>query len=197
MGILRLHIGPRGSYYYFKDKIIGHLSSGKKETFLYFLPVNRALRYFKKDLVLTTDCKAVIDPPVYTFRSFFQHLYKYFPQKKRIISQPMRLLLIDHILRENQAQLRYFNAQQMLGNGLVMKADQMVEEFCQFGYRTDDFIEPPPAAESKFTDFGFLITELYRIYGDQLIDESSLIGELTHELDADLLKNIYPDLEKI
>jgi len=86
MANLRLHIGPQGSYYYFKDKIFRHLASGEDDAYLYFMPVNRAVRYFKKELLSTGKKNAILDPLIFIFLSFIQKIYYLFPQKKKVIS---------------------------------------------------------------------------------------------------------------
>ena len=197
MGSLQLHTGPRGSYYYFKNDILDLLSTGQKESFLAILPVNRAVRYLKKELVSIIKNQALLDPPIYTFGSLTQRLYQLFPQRKKIISKPMRLLLVNHLLRSAQPGLNYFQSQWNLGNGLVQKVEGMVEEFYQFGFRPEDFSEPPPTAEIKYQDFGYLITELFQIYADRLIDEAALLPEVVNRIDARILQEFAPDLKKI
>ena len=108
MGKLTLHTGSTGSYYYFRDKILKDLATNNEPFFLYILPVNRAVRYLKKQLVTGIESKALLDPPVFTFRSFIRDLYDHFPEKKKIISPSMRLLLLQHILRTGDNQLDYF-----------------------------------------------------------------------------------------
>ncbi len=197
MGNLKLHTGAQGSYYYFKDKIFGHLDSGEDDAYLYFMPVNRAVRYFKKELLSAGKKNAILDPPIFTFLSFIQKIYHFFPQKKKVISPSMRLLLLENILNTDREHLNYFRDQGSLSDGMILKADRMVEEFFQFGFRPHNFREPPPTAEPKFSDFEFFIRALYKIYGEQLIDESSLIVEVVNQLDADFLKDIFPNLKVI
>ena len=108
MGKLTLHTGATGSYYYFRDKIFEDLATNTEPFFLYLLPVNRAVRYLKKQLVTGVQNKAILDPPVFTFRSFIRDLYDQFPEKKKIISPSMRLLLLQHILSTRDKQLEYF-----------------------------------------------------------------------------------------
>ena len=197
MGKLTLHIGPRGSYYYFKDKVKEDLALNDQNSFLYLLPVNRAVRYLKKQLVSEIEKKAILDPPVFTFRSFLLDLYNHFQEKRKIISPGMRLLILQHILNKNDTPLNYFPGHGTTGNGLVLKAERMVEEFFQFGFGPDDFKEPPPSAEKKFSDFAFLINEIFNLYQDKLTDDSSLIGEVLTLTDGKIIKGYYPALKKV
>jgi len=197
MGKLTLHTGATGSYYYFRDKIFEDLATNTEPFFLYLLPVNRAVRYLKKQLVTGVQNKAILDPPVFTFRSFIRDLYDQFPEKKKIISPSMRLLLLQHILSTRDKQLEYFPDQGTIGNGLVLKAERMVEEFFQFGFRPGDLREPPPTAEKKFSDFNFLINEIFDLYQDKLTDESSLLGEVLTIVEPDIIKHYYPGMKKV
>jgi len=187
MGKLVLHTGSKGSYYFFKDKILEDLATNNEPFFLYLLPVNRAVRYLKKQLVTGLEHKAILDPPVFTFRSFIKNLYDHFPEKKKIISPQMRLLLLQHILNTHDKHLDYFPDQGIIGNGLVLKAERMVEEFFQFGFRPEDFEKPPSTADKKFSDFSFLINEIFNLYQDKLTDESSLMAEVLKIIDSAML----------
>ena len=197
MGKLTLHISSHGSYYYFKDKIIKYLSADTQARFIYILPVNRAVRYLKKKLAAEFRDKSVLEPPLFTFRSLFKYLYNYSPAKKKIISPAMRLLILEHILNQNKNCLNYFPHHMTFGNGLIIKAESMIEEFFQFGFRPEDFNNPPPSAEKKFADFGYLIRGISNNYQDRLIDESSLISETIHLLKENIITASFPDLKTV
>jgi len=195
MGSLTLYIGSRGSYYHFKDKALEHVSRNNAESFLYLLPVNRSVRYLKKKLAAETKQKSILNPQVHTFRTFIRDLYRHFPEKKKIISPSIRLLFLQYILNNRENQLQYFQSHGAFGHGLILKSDQMLEEFFQFGFRPGDFNEPPLTAENKFNDFSFLINSLFDIYQNNLIDESSLISETAVYINEDILKDVFPELK--
>jgi ATP-dependent helicase/DNAse subunit B len=197
MGKLTLYTGSLGSYYYFKDKALEHLSGSDPDSFLYLLPVNRSVRYLKKKLVAETGPKSLLEPLIFSFRSFIRDLYNHYPEKKKVISPSMRLLLLQHILNKEEHDLSYFQKSDIFGNGLVLKADQMLDEFFQFGFRPGDFTKPPSTAEKKFSDFSYLITTLFDVYQNKLIDESSLLGETFSFLTKDAIQDYYPRLSKV
>ena len=197
MGKLTLHTSSHSAYYYFKDKIIEYLSADTQGSFIYLLPVNRAVRYLKKKLVAEFRYKSVLEPPLFSFRSLFKYLYNYAPVKKKIISPAMRLLILEHILNNNENRLNYFPHHMTFGNGLIIKAESMIEEFFQFGFRPEDFKNPPPFAEKKFADFGYLISGISNSYQDRLIDESSLISEVIHLLKENIIPDAFPDLKTV
>jgi ATP-dependent helicase/DNAse subunit B len=197
MGKLTLYTSPSGSYYYFKDKALEHISNNEPDSFLYLLPVNRSVRYLKKKLVTQTEPKSLLDPLIFTFRSFIRDLYNHYPEKKKVITPSMRLLLIHHILNIQEHDLNYFQKSGSFGRGLVLKSDQMLDEFLQFGFRPGDFDQPPSTAENKFSDFSYLTTTLFEIYQNKLIDESSLMGETFAFLTKEAIRKNYPRLNKV
>jgi len=197
MGRLCLHTGPQGSYYFFRDHILDHLRRDEEKSFLCILPVNRAVRYFKKQLVLDSQNKALQDPPIFTFRSLFQFIYQNLPDRKKIISQPMRLILLNQVLKEQRDQLFYFRPEWNFGRGLLLKTDLMLNEFFQFGFQAGDFSTPPLSAEKKYKDFGFLVQAVTKRYKSALIDESSLISVVVSQLTGKILNRLFPDLEHI
>ena len=197
MGSLTLYTSSLGSYYYFKENVLEYLAENDPQSFLYLLPVNRSVRYLKKQLVIEAGQKSILDPHIYTFRSFIRELYNRFPEKKKIISPSMRLLLIQHILNNEKHELEYFQKSGAFGNGIILKTDQMLDEFFQFGFRPGDFDEPPPTAETKYSDFNYLVSSLFEIYRNDLIDESSLMGETFAFLERDSILNHFRELNKV
>jgi ATP-dependent helicase/DNAse subunit B len=197
MGKINLHIGPRGSYYYFEEKILQQISSDTISAIIYLLPLNRAVRYLKKRLVSNILGGASFDPQVYTFQSLLQYLYRNLSTGKKVITKPVRLLLVDHILNAEKESLKFFQLQSVVSHGLAIKADKMIEEFCQFGYRPDDFSDPPLTAQTKYSDFAYLIQKLCALYNDKLIDEASLLGEVMNQIDSNLIAKMFPELRTI
>jgi ATP-dependent helicase/DNAse subunit B len=197
MGNLRLHIGPKGSYYFFKNEITEHLFNNEEDKFIYIMPVNRAVRYFKKEMVLSSSKHAILDLNVFTFKSFINKLHQNYYQKKKIITSAMRLILIKEVLKSSSGQMEFFQSQWSIGKGMIVRANQMVDEFFQFGYSPGDFNQPPVSAENKYRDFGQLITLLFSRYDNRLLDESTLINQVIHQLKVDQIQALYPNLQKI
>ena len=53
MAGLKLATGTSANYFFFKDEILQHYKSGKPDSYIYLLPVNRAVsrtNYFLKHL---------------------------------------------------------------------------------------------------------------------------------------------------
>ena len=197
MGKLILHTGPNDSYYFFNERILEHLKSNQPEIFLYLLPVNRAVRYFKKQLTYDSPSGILIDPNIYTFASLMLHMYKKLPQQKKLISNTMRLVLVNFILNEKKRELEYFNFFRSPESGLVNKIDKMLAEFCEFGYRPKDFAFGPITAQEKYHDFARILTSLHRLFNNQLIDESNMILEVVDNLNERIFRETFPHVKRI
>ena len=85
MAKLTLYIGAVGPYYYFKKNIIKYFEMDDPHGFIYILPVNRAVRYFKKQLLLSIPDRVLIDTQVYTYGSLIQHIFGRLPYTKKIM----------------------------------------------------------------------------------------------------------------
>ncbi len=171
---LTLHTGPQGKYYYFLDKII-ELLQQRADSFIYLLPVNRAVRYLTKKLVTKTTDHILIDPHLFTFNSLTRYIYQFVSRPRKIIPRTMRLILINQILREQGLDLTYFKNQFPTNSGLINHIDQMLDEFCEFGYQPKDFAQPPSTCREKYKDFGRILSSLHNKYNDQLLDERGVI----------------------
>jgi len=191
MGKLTLHTGVAGSYYFFEEQ----LKNQDVNKFIYLLPVSRAVRYVKKKLVTNSKNKTLSDPFIFTFNEILQHLYHFFPQSKKIITATIRLILLEQVLRKSE--LEYFKTDRITGNALIKRIDKMISEFCQFGYRPQDFINPPVSASEKYFDFAKVLSHLFSNYSEKLIDENVLIREITESLDESTFRKVFPDVNKI
>jgi ATP-dependent helicase/DNAse subunit B len=193
---LILHTGPQGRYYYFIDQI-NKLLPEQSNSFLYLLPVNRAVRYLIKKLVSNTTGSILIEPYIFTFNSLTRHIYQYLPRPRKVIPREMRLVLINRILEEQGMALSYFKYPVPALNGFINRIDQMLDEFCEFGYRPGDFSQPPPTCHDKYKDFGQILSFLHGKYKDQLLDERGVITEVVQALDYNLFNQIFPAVKYI
>jgi ATP-dependent helicase/nuclease subunit B len=197
MGNARLFTEPSGEYYFFRKEILAHINSNEEDHYLYILPVNRAVRYFKKNLLSQSGRTALIDPPVYTFGSFVRFIYSKSPSAKQIIPASTRLIYIHRLLEKHQNEFQYLKYRPSSPSGLVSKTAQMLSEMSQFGMRPGNFHEPPPSAEAKYQDLTKLLILLHDLYGEDSIDESMLISEVSDGLDIELVHRLFPNLKKI
>ena len=193
---LILHTGAQRHYYYFLDKIIDHIQQ-QPDSFIYLLPVNRAVRHLKKKLVRQAPNQVLIEPAIFTFNSLIQHGYPFLPSSRKVIPRAMRMILIDQILKEQGPELGYFRDPLPANTGFINRIDQMLDEFCEFGYQPKDFTQPPSTCEEKYKDFGRILAILHHKYGDQLLDEGGLISEVIQGLDEPVFRQIFPGVQNI
>jgi len=197
MGNITLFTGAAGSYYYFRDKIIDHISAGQYNEYLYILPVNRAVRYLKKNLVKKSNLRALADPPVYTFPDLIRKLYSIFPDSKKIVSKSTRLLFLKQIFEDHLDELDYIKPQNRMAPGLITKTDTMLSELIQFGYWPGNFGPPPESSGPKYEDLKKLLIYLSANYGNEFIDEAMLINEVNSGITNEYLEQVFPGLQKI
>ncbi len=197
MGNITLFTEPSGAYYFFSEEILAKIASNQDEEYLYILPVNRAVRYFKKYLIQHSGRNALIDPPIYTFNTLSRYLYSKLPNIRQIIPPALRLIYISQLLEKYPHEFEYLKLKKSSPTGLVSKTAQMLAEMAQFGIRPGNFASPPVSAETKYQDLTKLMMRLFDVYGDNYIDESLLMSEVAAGLNADLLNSIFPQLKTI
>ncbi len=193
MGKMILHIGPVGPYYFFRDIIRDHLS-GDQPAFLYMLPVNRAVRYLKKELISDLAPKTVVDPKIFTFDGLFRFLYQKMPQRKIIAGRIIRLAILNYLYQMVNKDLEYFRS----GRGrLLIKIDQMLAELLEFGIYDVPDLEPPDSCALKYNDFQKIIRVLFDHYGDTLIDEYALPDTVVKNLDEAIIQKYLGERPQI
>ena len=197
MGNVTLFTEPSGAYYFFTEDILSHIDANQDDEYLYILPVNRAVRYFKKHLLNHCGRPAIIDPPVYTFTTFVRYIFSKTPCAKQIIPASLRLIYINYLLEKHQEEFQYLKYNKSSASGLVSKTAQMLSEMSQFGIRPGNFTEPPVSAKAKYQDLTKLLILLYDLYGEDCIDESMLFSEVASGLDTELVGKLFPGLKKI
>jgi ATP-dependent helicase/DNAse subunit B len=193
MGHVTLYIDPYASYYYFRDDILARTS----ESYVSLLPVNRAVRHFKREIITHSGSKALFDPPVHTFNSFIRLLNKKLPGRKKLITSAMKLVILQDLLNRHETELDGLQLASLLQSGstITLRLEQMLTELTHFGYQLDSFDQPPPGAEQKYSDFAGLIKHMSESYGKELVDETSVIVETMAALDSEDLNQVFPGLE--
>jgi len=184
MGKFILHVGPAGPYYFFRDKIYDHLHN-HHNSFLYLLPVNRAVRYLKKIVVSDLTPRALLEPNIYTFDELFRFLYQKIPGRKIIAGGLIRLSFLNYLFRNIRGDLDYFQSGH---ERMIIKIDQMLAEILEFGIHEIDDLEPPETCRVKFKDFRIIIGALFDQYGANLIDEYAVPASVLQNLNDDIVR---------
>lgn len=196
MAKIVLTISPETDYYFYRQKVLDFLREDKIQNFIYLLPVNRAVRYLKKDIIKQFRGKSVRDPYIFTFDSFMQQIYmKAFPKAPKLINSTMQLILLEHVLAKNKIDFSFFTSSQAFRQGMVRKIGQMINEFRQFGFTPDKIIESAEGA--KYNDFSKIAGLLAAEKGDRFIDENSLVTQVLNNLDRSIFNEIFPKAEKL
>ena len=194
MGKFTLYIGPAGPYYYFEKQI---RRQSIPDTYIYILPVNRAVRYLKKRLIVKSPKGVLIDPPIFTFNTLLRHIYNSSPDRNKIVNNTMRLIFLREVLNKNMDNLSLLHNNRISDKGVLKKIDQMLIEFCQFGYNPTDFNTPPLSSGEVYYDFGRILSGLYQSYERQLLDETALILDVIKNLNKNSFHRLFPDTQVI
>ncbi|MCK5033411.1 MAG: hypothetical protein KAS18_07245, partial [Calditrichia bacterium] len=200
MSRLKLITGTTTNYFFFKDKILQHYKSGNPDSYIYFLPVNRAVRYFKQQLYSEVQEKGIIDPQVFTFNSLIQKIFGELYPKTKIINNTIRTLILNEVLAALKPNLKITNNNSYLSRSLVRKIDAVLNELKEFGYETDSKDRSELDRITKIPDFNLILDKVHEFYNNSqfsLIDESSLLSKTVNELNSELFKKLFPDVEKV
>ncbi len=197
---LFIHSGGKVSYYYFRDEVVRRVSLGQND-YLYFMPVNRAVRRLKRQLVDEAPGQALIDPPVFTFDDFLLRLYNLLPRPRKVLQPEVVLFFIEDILQKEAPEFGYLLPDKTVTPGLVKKTADMVAEFRRFGYDSEKFDakadEAPQVERQKYHDFKMLITRLEDRFGDDFIDEPFARHRASLMLNKELFESCFPAVKEI
>ncbi len=184
---LNLIIGPAGEYYFFRPEIEKRVDAagGFAHDFLYFLPVKRAVRHFKSQLIARAARGVLADPPIFTIYDFLVEFYKTLPNARKVISQAMRLFLVEESLKACLEDLQFFTEASARRRGLVSKVDALVSELREYGYNADLLQKAAESAEEKrrYHDFARLLEQFEAALGERLIDEAGAIQAVLAHFD--------------
>ncbi len=194
-----LILGPAGDYYFFKAEILERITrtSPLEYDFIYFLPVKRAVRYFKEQLIAASPRRILPDPPIFTFYDFMTAFYRQIPGARKIISAPMRLFLVEEVLKAQADQLRFFSEHSAQRRGLVKKVEATLQELREYGYSSAELLEAVEQGDSRYHDFALLIDRFEAILGDRLIDEAGAIQQCLARLTPQFWQEHFPGVETI
>ena len=197
---LNLYTGPLQSYYFFSKQIIESVLNQKND-YLVILPVNRAVRLFKKTLIESSKKKIVIDPSVVTFEELLLQIYRTLPGMKRIITRDMLYLILDDIMTDKLSELQYFSSGGSCAENLIKKTADMIHELRRFGYDAEEFenlqLIEKQTNPLKFENFNSLLSTLDDRLNDQLIDEPFAMHTAAKILTLEQFRSVYPDIENV
>lgn len=200
MSALSIHTGSLGRYYYFNKEIEEYVRQGR-EGYLAILPVNRAVRLFKRQLLEIAPQQTLIDPPVFTFDDLLLRIYRHLPDAKRVIGADMLLFIIEQILTEGANDFLYLMPEHKPSPGLIKKTANVVAELRRFGYSAQKLRGEPIKEKQdnprKYHDFELLLKRLQDYLGRQLIDDAFARHSAAEILTEERFRSLFPQTEKI
>ncbi|NOX87728.1 MAG: hypothetical protein GXO77_01795, partial [Calditrichaeota bacterium] len=197
---LVIFTGAASSYYHFKNELIESVKRGHPD-FLAILPVNRAVRKLKRELIDQARGQVLTDPPVFTFDRLLLEIYQSLPSARRLISADMFMVLISDILEKNAAQFEYLLPAKQMNEGLVKKVSDILSELRSFGFDSRRFarleLEDRKRHPQKYNDFAVLLTLLENKLGSGLIDEPFARAQAAENVTENLFKELFPKVQKV
>jgi ATP-dependent helicase/nuclease subunit B len=200
MPSLKIYTGPFQSYYFFSSQIIESVHN-KQNDYLVILPVNRAVRLFKRKLINVSAEKVLFNTPVFTFDNLLLQLYKTMPGAKRIVSSEMLYLIVENILDQRIGDLKFFSSGGTAVDSLVKRTTEIITELRRFGYDSHEFEKLQLAEKNniplKYDNFKILLSTLDERFGNILIDEPLAIHTAAKLLRENQFQSYFPDVKNI
>ena len=153
MSQLKLITGTSTNYYFFKNEILQKYESGNPDSFIYLLPVNRAVRYFKQQLISELPFKGIFDPQIFTFNSLIRKIFTGLHPKTKIISGSMRVLILNEVLASINPNLKITNKNSEFSRSIIRKIDTVINELKEFGYDPESTNQSNLRSILKISDF--------------------------------------------
>jgi ATP-dependent helicase/nuclease subunit B len=197
---LRVYTGPLKGYYFFSSDILESIQKDRHD-YLAILPVNRAVRIFKRMMIDFSDKKVLNNAPVFTFNALLLKLYQSMPGAKRVISPEMFSLIIEEILENRLDDLQYFSSGGSAAGSLIKKTTEMITELRRFGYNSDEFenlqVREKRDFPIKYDNFRTLLSALDIYLKDELIDEPFALHTAAGLITKDQFRIHFPNVTKI
>lgn len=195
---LIVECGPAGPYYHFEKTIRG-MRHTESPDWLYILPVNRAVRLFKRRLLDNLPAKALADPPVFTFDNLLRTIYGYLPGARRIVPAASMPFLIEETLRLQSPDFHFFPTETAAQPGLVRKIGALIDELHRFGYDSVHFAENARdnIPEKKYNDLLSVMHQLEKLFGENYIDGASAVHQAAIRLTPELFRRLMPAVRTV
>lgn len=200
MPSLKIFTGPFQSYDFFLPQITKSVQN-KQNDYLIILPVNRAVRLFKRKLINASAEKVLFNPPIFTFDNLLLQLYRTMPRAKRVVSAEMLYLIVENILDRKIGELKYFSSGGTAVDSLAKKTTEIVTELRRFGYDRYEFEKLQLAEKNniplKYDNFKILLSTLDEQFGNYLIDEPFAMYTVAKLLIENQFQSYFPDVKNI
>ncbi len=192
---LTIHTGPYKSVYFFSPEIEQRVRQGRHD-FMAILPVNRAVRLYKKHLVDLSPGAILLDPFIFTFDDLLLTIYRKTPGSKRLVNRDLFLLITEDILTAHREDFPFIVGKSRINPGLVRKTTRMLMELRRFGYSAGRF-QQKSSSSRKFTDFTLLLDLLEKRLGQQMIDEPFAMSLAAETIDENHFYSLFEGVNTI
>ncbi len=197
---ITLITGAHTRYYPFENAIKEQLSA-MNESWLSLLPVNRAVRHFKRRLVDAFAPRALADPPVFTFEGFALDYYRRLPRMPHVLPPDTLYFILEEILKQKTEAFSYFPSAAAGISRLVYRISDVVEELRRFGFTAEKLarheFDPalmPPARQS---DLVMILQTLEERLAGHYIDQAGAVFLAVRSMTAQSFKGQYPGLQTV
>ncbi len=189
-----------GSYYFFKEQLMEAVKN-RKNDFLAIVPVNRAVRRLKRELIDQAAGQVMADPPIFTFDRLLLHVYQALPDARHLLSTEVLNALVADILESRRSEFEYLLRGKEPTAGMVQKVSETLSELRRFGFNSAKFFNVSPADfeihKPKYQDFARLLNFLEERLGLEQIDEPFAQAEAAGRINQELFKKLFPRVERV
>ena len=192
---ITIHTRQDKDYYFFRPRITSYIKQGDYG-FIALLPVKRAVRYFRQQLIDVSAGQILADPGVFSFDELLSRIYSSLPGARRILNNDHLLLLLRALLKDHGERFPYLLKNASLTLGLVKKIADLLSELRRFGYNRKSFadidLEEREKNPLKFADIENLLLLLEKHLGKNLIDEPYARHEAARNLTEARFRELFP-----
>ncbi len=200
MSSVLVHCKAPASYFGFEDKLKQHLRNGQL-TALTIVPVNRAVRRLKRQMVMQAAPLALVEPPIFTFDQLFLHLFKALFYSKRLLPNDTLLILVQEILEQHPTEFSYLTSGQATNSGLIQRVWELVSELRRFGFTSTDLAQRENELNSvqpeKFDVFVRLLSFIEDKLGADFVDEPFVHKLVVEHLQRQQFEAIFPHVTAV
>ncbi len=197
---ITLITGAHTRYYPFENAIKEQLSV-MNGSWLSLLPVNRAVRHFKRRLVDAFAPRALADPPVFTFEGFALDYYRRLPHMPHVLPPDTLYFILEEILKQKTEAFSYFPSAAAGISRLVYRISDVVEELRRFGFTAEKLarheFDPALMPPARQKDLVMILQTLEERLAGHYIDQAGAVFLAVKAMTAGNFKKQYPDLKTV
>ena len=152
--------------------------------------------HLKQKFVKLNSSNVNIIPGIYSWNQFVEELYKNFPESKQLLTLSDQLILIYQVIQNINDHLNYFSLNNKPFSPSITRSLQLIINafLMQQSNNTNEVEE---SGNSFQTEIELIINEYQKIKENLFVDETDVLNLIIRELDKELLKQIFPGVNKL